>query len=165
MNAGTCDSCKNWFAPVYYYQTALGQDQLLAEPKKVAISPTLSIVSGSTCTRLANVKKILLERYVGYAFVAQRQFISVNRQDQWIELLFFQIVLQRYVLIQLGEHDPSSIALFSQLLDSYLAKQPISIDKPPVGLLINQQGTAKYLTVSFEIILNVDEAAVFPQAF
>ena len=149
----------------YYYQTALGQDQLLANPKKIVSSPTFSVESGSSRTRLAQVKKLLLERYVGYAFVAQRQFISVNGQDHWIELLFFHIVLQRYVLIQLGEHDPGQLAFYVQLLDTYFSKQPSTVTQPPIGLLINNQGQVKWLTVSFENILAIEEAAVLPQAF
>ena len=67
---------------------------------------------------------MLLEQYVGYAFVAQRQYVSVDGQDRWVELVFFHYVMNRFMLIQLGEHDPAPIAQFRLALDAYLAKQP-----------------------------------------
>ncbi|MFD2934706.1 DUF1016 N-terminal domain-containing protein [Spirosoma flavum] len=151
----------------YYFQTALGQGQILADTKKIlpSGSPSQSLTSQlfSLRTRVANVKKLLLERYVGYAFVAQRQFISLAGQDRWIELVFFHIGLQRFILVQFSEHDPASLALFTQLLDIYFAKQPPTVTKPPLGLLIDSEGRARQMTVSFETGLSADETAVLPQ--
>ena len=154
----------------YYYQTALGEDHLLAGIKKIAgsgtgtSSPTPSTLSHPLPlrTRLANIRKNLLEQYVGYAFVAQRQYVSVLRQDNWVELVFFHYVLNRFVLIQLANHDPASIAGFRQLLDAYLDKQPPTMNKYPIGFLINPAGAVKVMTTSYEPVLPPDEGITLP---
>ncbi|UHG94854.1 PDDEXK nuclease domain-containing protein [Spirosoma oryzicola] len=151
----------------YYYQAALGQDQLLATTKKVvtATNPSHRLTSAqpqSLRTQVANLKKTLLERYVGYAFVAQRQFISSDGQDKWIDLVFFHLLLQRFVLVQFAEHNPANSASFAQLVDAYFSKQPPTISKPPVGLLVNNEGTVRLTTVSFESGLPADESALLP---
>jgi|GEM_PF-2558315 len=155
----------------YYHQVGLGELQLL--PHAPAVSgkksasqgftvPTLSAVGGTARTRLANIKKILLEQYVGYAFVAQRQYVSVAGQDRWAELVFFHYVLKRFVLVQLNEHDLVNTTQFRLLLDAYVARQPPTVDQPPVGLLINQVGTVKTQTTSYEMVLPSDEASALP---
>ena len=150
----------------YYYQAALGEVSLLANTKKIvqySPTPMANKQPANYRTRLAGIRKIMLERYVGYAFVAQRQFISVQGNEQWVELVFFHIVLQRYVLIHLGEHTSSVTAGFAQLVDAYITKQPPTLTKAPVGLLIDQQGLVKLIPASFEMGLPVDERALFPQ--
>ena len=158
----------------YYYQVGLGEMQLLptnngtsaAEPgKRLASAPTLSAVGGTARTRLANIKKMLLEQYVGYAFVAQRQYVSVGGQDRWAELVFFHFVLNRFVLVQLGEHDPAATTQLRLLLDGYVSRQPPTIDKQPVGLLVGATGAVKILTTSQEAILLADEESALPLRF
>lgn len=155
----------------YYYQTALGEDHLLANTKKIAAltatgnSPTLSAIGGTTRTRLATIKKVLLERYVCYAFVGQRQFVSVAGEDRWAELVFFHVVLHRYIIIELAEHSPSNSAKFRLLLNVYTTKQPPGITNLPIGLLVNQSGSVKYVTTSDEIGLTVDEESTLPHQF
>ncbi|GAB3900625.1 PDDEXK nuclease domain-containing protein [Spirosoma agri] len=150
----------------YYYQAALGEESLLSSPKKIvqyAPIPMADQQPTNYRTRLAGIRKLMLERYVGYAFVAQRQFVSVQGTEQWVELVFFHIVLQRYVLIQLGEHTPSSSASFAQLVDAYITKQPPTLTKSPIGLLIDQQGAVNVISASFEMGLPADERALLPQ--
>lgn len=154
----------------YYFHTALGEDHLLAGNKKIVASP-----NGLTPTRpndesplpvrtrLATIKKTLLEQYVGYAFVAQRQYVSVMGQDNWAELVFFHYVMNRFIVVHLHEHDPASIAQFRRLLDAYVAKQPPTVDKLPVGLLINEMGSVTVLTTSHEVTLPFEEECVLPK--
>lgn len=155
----------------YYYQTALGEDQLLADTRKLGttdptpLSQRVSAVGGTPRTRLATIRKILLERHVGYAFVSQRQFISVAGQDRWIELVFFHYVLNRFILVQLAEHDPGSTTILRQLIDTYLDKQTATISKPPIGLLINQAAHVKVVTASAELVLSPNEDASLPRSF
>lgn len=154
----------------YYYQTALGEGHLLAGTTKIVTangaatgtSPTLSAVGGTPRTRLANIKKTLLERYVGYAYVAQRQFLSVAGQDRWAELVFFHYVLNRFVLVQLGEHDPVNRAAFTQLVDAYVARQPPQLSTLPIGLLISEKGLIKYITSTSEKSLSIEQTSLLP---
>lgn len=155
----------------YYYQTALGESHFLAGVKKISASspdqssPTRPTINKSLPlrTRLANIKKSLLEQYVGYAFVAQRQYISTLGQENWAELVFFHFIINRFILIHLDEHDPAGIAHGKRLLDGYVTKQPPTIDKMPVGLLVNQVGAVKILTTSQESALPFDEDCVLPR--
>jgi predicted nuclease of restriction endonuclease-like (RecB) superfamily len=158
----------------YYYQVGLGERRLLADDsdsskrlgqqQSQTSAPTLSAIGGTPRTRLASIRKILLEQYVGYAFVAQRQFVSVAGQDRWVELVFFHYVLNRFVLIQLGEHDPTDTAQFQLMLDGYASKQPPTIDKPPIGFLLNKLGQIHIITSSSETVLPADELLTLPQA-
>lgn len=157
----------------YYYQVGLGEMQLIPTddasvaklPKRLTSSPALSAVGGTTRTRLANVRKKLLEQYVGYAFVAQRQYVSVTGQDRWAELVFFHFVLNRFVLVQLGEHDLATTTQLRLLLDSYVGRQPPTVDKQPVGLLVNQNGGVIIQTSSQETTLPPDEESALPVQF
>ncbi len=157
----------------YYYQVGLGERRLLTDDSNSSkrlgqqqsqtSAPTLSAIGGTPRTRLASIRKILLERYVGYAFVAQRQFVSVAGQDRWAELVFFHYVLNRFVLIQLGEHDPTDTAQFQLMLDGYASKQPPTIDKPPIGFLLNKLGQIHISTSSSETVLPANELLTLPQ--
>lgn len=131
----------------------------------LASTPALSAVGGTVRTRLVSIKKILLEKYVGYAFVAQRQYVSVAGQDRWAELVFFHFVLNRFVLVQLGEHDPATTTQLRLLLESYVGRQPSTVDKQPVGMLVNQNGGVKIQTGSQEIALPSDEDLTLPNRF
>lgn len=153
----------------YYYLVGLEEKQLpyteKKEPSAQGRSIRLSAVGGTPRTRLANIKKILLERYVGYAFVAQRHYVSVNGQDRWVELVFFHYIHNRFVLIQLTEHDPASIAQFKMVLDCYEKSHHHTMAKPPIGFLVNQQGKIKVLTTSHEVAIPQEEAMLLPREF
>ena len=153
----------------YYYQVAMGEEHLLAGSKKIAL-PGLSInnlsqpsqLVKSKRSKLAIIKKVLLERYVGYAFVGKHQYLSINGEDQWVELVFFHIVLQRYVLVQLGEHNPVDLVSFQQLIDTYVSRQPPEMTVPPIGLLINLTGQIKPVTGSRQPQLSMAESIHLP---
>lgn len=154
----------------YYYQVAIGDDELVptSSPRKLAAPPPpqlTKVTTSSTRSRLALIKKMLLERYVGFAFIAQRQYVSVAGQDYWAELVFFHLVLNRFVLVQLGEHDPVTTTQLRLLLDTYIARQPPTIDSLPVGLLINQDGLVKVQTTSRELTVQLDDEVVLPRQF
>lgn len=141
----------------YYFQIAKGENTF---PDKQQISKLTTTANDSEKdtkntqhrrTRVANLKKVLLERYVGYAFIGQRQYVSVEGQDYWIDLVFYQVVLQRYLLIQLAEHDPAATARFRELADTYKAKLPPGTTSLPIGLLVNKKGIVKIITSANEL--------------
>lgn len=155
----------------YYYHVGLEDNELIPDRANrretpnglvTGSSPTPSVVGGTKRSRLAAVKKILLERYVGFAFVGQRQYVSVRGKDFWVELVFFHIILGRFVLVQLSGHNPAALAEFRLILDSYAQKQPPTIPTLPVGLLVDEAARVKYVTTSGEIRLSSDEEAVLP---
>lgn len=157
----------------YYYQVGLGELQLLpksdnpskelGKSKVAGTAPTLPTIGSTARTRMANIKKMLLEQYVGYAFVAQRQFVSVAGQDRWAELVFFHYFFNRFILIQLGEHGPADTAQFRLLLDGYASKQSPAIDKPPIGFLLSNVGRVQVVLSSSEAVLPADVRLTLPQ--
>ncbi|MCY7359807.1 MAG: DUF1016 N-terminal domain-containing protein, partial [Rudanella sp.] len=151
----------------YYYKVALGEQELIPNERTGRLtqqysSTTFSVNGKTERTRIARIKKQLLDRYVGFAFVAQRQFVSVGGQENWAELVFFHYVLNRFILIQLGEHDPVTTTHFRLLLDGYMNRQPPTIDTLPIGCLVDQKGLVKIQTTSHELIIAPEEQAVIP---
>lgn len=153
----------------YYYQVAMGEEHLLDGGRKIASSGlSISYVSqpaqlvNTRRSKLAIVKKMLLERYVGYAFVGQHQYLSIDGKDRRAELVFFHIVLQRYILVQLGEHNPVDLASFRQLIDAYVNRQPPEMTSPPIGLLVNLTGQIKPVKGSSQPQLSVAESVHLP---
>jgi predicted nuclease of restriction endonuclease-like (RecB) superfamily len=156
----------------YYHKVVLNEHSLLppgtlAEPTKriSKLPPTPPAVPASPRTQLATIKKQLLERYVGYAFVAQRQFVSIDGQDRWAELVFFHYVLGRFVLVQLGDSNTANTARFTALLDAYSKQQAPTIGTLPIGFLIDKQGIVTIHATSHESSLDLYEAATLPRQF
>jgi predicted nuclease of restriction endonuclease-like (RecB) superfamily len=158
----------------YYHQVALGSQELIGSDRaksgnglarRGSAAPTLSTIGGTARTRLASIRRLLLERYVGYAFVAQRQFVSVGGAERWAELVFFHFVLNRFILIQLGHHDPTTTAQFRLLLDAYIARQPPTVTSQPIGFLIDPNGLVKIQTTSYEPVLPAEEESTLPRSF
>ena len=50
---------------------------------------------------LANLQKFLMEMGKGYAFVARQQHIHTEKQDYFIDLVFYNYILKCFVLIDL----------------------------------------------------------------
>ena len=50
---------------------------------------------------LSNLQKFLMELGKGYAFVAQQQHIHTEKQDYYIDLVFYNYILKCFVLIDL----------------------------------------------------------------
>ncbi|WP_406547622.1 PDDEXK nuclease domain-containing protein [Succinimonas sp.] len=58
---------------------------------------------------LSNLQKFLLGNGKGYAFVARQQLIHTEKQDYFIDLVFYNYILKFFVLIDLktGRDHPS----------------------------------------------------------
>ena len=50
---------------------------------------------------IANLEKFMMELGKGYAFVARQQHIHTEKQDYYIDLVFYNYILQCFVLIDL----------------------------------------------------------------
>ena len=50
---------------------------------------------------LSNLQKFLMELGKGYAFVARQQHIHTEKQDYYINLVFYNYILKCFVLIDL----------------------------------------------------------------
>ena len=50
---------------------------------------------------ISNLQKFLMELGKGYAFVARQQHIRTEKQDYYIDLVFYNYILKCFVLIDL----------------------------------------------------------------
>ena len=152
----------------YYQQVEQGGDQLVANQRIVAGGVFVfnnQDKESNLRSRIASIKKTLLTRYVGFAFTGQHQYISVHRQDTWIELIFYHIVLRRYILINTGEHNPEAISLMKDLVHAYTRKEAPGTDNPSVGLLIDNRGLVRMVTGHTKDTVSMDVSAVLPLKF
>lgn len=85
-----------------------------------------------------NVTKLLLELGTGFAFLGHQYHINVGGDDFYIDLLFYNLNLRCYVVIELktGEFKPEyagQLNFYLSAVDGILKKE---YDNPSVGLLL-----------------------------
>lgn len=70
---------------------------------------------------LSNLQKFLMELGKGYAFVARQQHIHMEKQDYYIDLVFYNYILKCFVLIDLKteKRNEKSTRGISSLQDSF----------------------------------------------
>lgn len=88
--------------------TAPLQGDKLEFIKNPVVAEFLGLASNSDFTEteleksiLANLQKFLMEMGKGYAFVARQQHIYTEKQDYYIDLVFYNYILKCFVLIDL----------------------------------------------------------------
>ena len=82
--------------------------------------------------------KFLLELGKGFAFVGEQYHIEVGGQDYYIDLLFYNIKLHCYVVIELkiGEFKPEytgKVNFYLNAIDNILKAEE---DKPSIGIIL-----------------------------
>ena len=85
-----------------------------------------------------DVTKLLLELGTGFAFLGNQYHLNVGGEDFYIDLLFYNLNLRCYVVIELktGEFKPEytgQLNFYLSAVDSLLKKPD---DKPSIGLLL-----------------------------
>lgn len=85
-----------------------------------------------------DVTKLLLELGTGFAFLGNQYHINVGGDDFYIDLLFYNLNLQCYVVIELktGDFKPEyagQLNFYLSAVDSILKKGQ---DNPSIGLLL-----------------------------
>lgn len=85
-----------------------------------------------------HIQKFLLELGEGFAFVARQKHLHVGNKDYYIDLLFFHIKLQCYVVIELksGEFDPRDAGQINFYLSAVDDLIKLPEHKPTIGLLL-----------------------------
>jgi predicted nuclease of restriction endonuclease-like (RecB) superfamily len=100
-----------------------------------------------------NLQKFLLELGRGFAFVARQQRLSVEEQDFYIDLVFYNFKLKCFLLIdlkigQLSHQDVGQMDTYVRVYDKF---QKSEDDNPTIGLILcsqNSQAVAKYSVLS-----------------
>lgn len=87
---------------------------------------------------IANLQKFLMELGKGYAFVARQQHIYTEKEDYYIDLVFYNYILKCFVLIdlkttKLTHQDVGQMDMYIRMYDE-LKKQ--EDDNPTLGIVL-----------------------------
>lgn len=87
---------------------------------------------------ISNLEKFLLELGKGFAFVARQQHIHTEKEDYYIDLVFYNIYLKCYVLIDLKtskirHQDVGQMDMYVRMYDEMKRTDG---DNPTVGILL-----------------------------
>lgn len=96
-----------------------------------------------------NLQKFLMELGKGYAFVARQQHIHTEKEDYYIDLVFYNYIMKCFVLIDLKtqkitHQDVGQMDMYIRMYDE-LKKQPD--DNPTLGIVLcadTDEDIAKY---------------------
>lgn len=95
------------------------------------------IESAMTC----HVSKMLMEMGEGFAFVGRQVPVEVDGQDFFIDLLFYNYRLHRFLVVELkaGDFKPEQVGQLNFYITLVDEKIKSEEDKPTLGLLLCQQ--------------------------
>lgn len=87
---------------------------------------------------LSHIRDFLMEMGKGFAFVARQQHIVTDTEDYYIDLVFYNIELKCYVLIDLKmgtitHQDVGQIDMYVRMYDDLKCKEG---DNPTIGILL-----------------------------
>lgn len=87
---------------------------------------------------LSHIRDFLMEMGKGFAFVARQQHVITDTQDYYIDLVFYNIELRCYVLIDLKmgtitHQDVGQIDMYVRMYDELKCKEG---DNPTLGILL-----------------------------
>lgn len=87
---------------------------------------------------LSHIRDFLMEMGRGFAFVARQQHIVTQTEDYYIDLVFYNIELKCYVLIDLkmgkiSHQDVGQIDMYVRMYDDLKCKEG---DNPTIGILL-----------------------------
>ena len=87
---------------------------------------------------LSNIQKFLMELGKGYAFVARQQHIKTEKQDYFIDLVFYNYILKCFVLIDLKtekitHQDVGQMDMYIRMYDELKRSEG---DNPTIGFVL-----------------------------
>ena len=85
-----------------------------------------------------NMQRFLLELGKGFAFVAKQQLVRTETQDFYIDLVFYNYLLNCFVIIELKTHkithqDIGQLDMYVRMYDKLKRKES---DNPTIGILL-----------------------------
>lgn len=98
---------------------------------------------------ISNLQKFLMEMGKGYAFVARQQHIQTEKEDYYIDLVFYNYILKCFVLIDLKtkkitHQDVGQMDMYIRMYDELKKRQD---DNPTLGIVLcadTDEDIAKY---------------------
>lgn len=108
---------------------------------------------------ISNLQKFLMELGKGYAFVARQQHIRTEKQDYYIDLVFYNYILKCFVLIDLKtekitHQDVGQMDMYIRMYDELKRSEG---DNPTIGIVLCSDTDADIARYS---ILNGNEAVI-----
>ena len=87
---------------------------------------------------LSNLQKFLMELGKGYAFVARQQHIHTEKEDYYIDLVFYNYILKCFVLIDLKtgkitHQDVGQMDMYIRMFDELKRSEG---DNPTLGIVL-----------------------------
>ncbi|MCM1376420.1 MAG: PDDEXK nuclease domain-containing protein [Muribaculum sp.] len=126
-------------------KTAALQNDKLEFIKNPVIAEFLGLASDTDFTEtdleasvISNIQKFLMELGKGYAFVARQQHIKTEKEDYFIDLVFYNYILKCFVLIDLKtdritHQDVGQMDMYIRMYDE-LKKS--ADDNPTLGIVL-----------------------------
>ena len=113
-----------------------------------------------------NITKLLLELGTGFAFMGNQYHIEVENEDFYIDLLFYNLKLRCYVVIELktGDFKPEYAGKLNFYISAVDDKLKGEKDNPTIGILLckNKRGMiAEYSLRDIEKPIGVSEYQLF----
>ena len=98
---------------------------------------------------ISNIQNFLIELGKGYAFVSRQQHIHTEKQDYYIDLVFYNYILKCFVLIDLKTNkithqDIGQMDMYVRMYDELKKSKD---DNPTIGILLcsdTDEDIAKY---------------------
>lgn len=133
-----------------------GDDYKLEFIKNPIIAEFLGISPNTDFTELeleksiiSNIQKFLIELGKGYAFVARQQHIKTEKEDYYIDLVFYNYILKCFVLIDLKtskitHQDVGQMDMYRRMYDDLKRGEG---DNPTIGIVLcsdTDEDIAKY---------------------
>lgn len=125
--------------------TAKYQNDKLEFIKNPVVAEFLGLASNTDFTEsdleksiLTNLQKFLMELGKGYAFVARQQRIHTEKQDYFIDLVFYNYILKCFVLIDLKtqkitHQDVGQMDMYIRMYDERKRSEG---DNPTIGIVL-----------------------------
>ena len=125
--------------------TAEYQQDKLEFIKNPVVAEFLGLASNTDFTEsdlekriLSNLQKFLMELGKGYAFVARQQHIHTEKQDYYIDLVFYNYILKCFVLIDLkmekiSHQDVGQMDMYIRMYDELKRSEG---DNPTIGIVL-----------------------------
>jgi len=113
-----------------------------------------------------NVTKLLLELGTGFSFMGNQYHIEVEGEDFYIDLMFYNLKLRCYVVIELktGDFKPEYAGKLNFYISAVDDLMKTDVDNPTIGLLFckNKRGMiAEYSLRDIEKPIGVSEYKLF----
>ncbi len=126
-------------------QTTDFQRDKLEFIKNPVIAEFLGLASNTDFTEtdlessiLSNLQKFMMELGKGYAFVARQQHIKTEKEDYFIDLVFYNYILKCFVLIDLkaGKITHQDIGQMDMYIRMYDELKRSEGDNPTIGIVL-----------------------------